>query len=62
MNIPAPTPSVPLSTAELLNQACYCRSLDTQRLQQELDRGLPGLAVDIVQTRPHLLPCRPTAR
>lgn len=54
MNIPAPTPSVPLSTAELLNQACYCRSLDTQRLQQELDRGLPGLAVDIVQTRPHL--------
>ena len=54
MSTPAPTPSVPLSTAELLNQACYCRSLDTQRLQQELDRGLPGLAADIVQTRPHL--------
>lgn len=54
MNIPAPTPSVPLSTAELLNQACYCRSLDARRLQQELDRGLPGLAADIAQTRPHL--------
>jgi hypothetical protein len=50
------TPPAPLSTAELLNQACYCRSLDTQRLRQELDAGtgMPGLAASLEQTRPHL--------
>lgn len=50
----APSPAAPLSAAEYLNQACYCRSLDTQRLQLELDRDLPGLAADIAHTRPHL--------
>lgn len=54
MPTPSSTPAALPSAAELLNQSCYCRSLDTQRLQQELDRGLPGLAADIAQTRPHL--------
>jgi hypothetical protein len=40
----------------MLNQSCYCRSLDAQRLREELesDAGLLGLASNISQTRPHL--------
>ena len=40
----------------MLNQACYCRSLDADRLREELesDASLLGLASNITQTRPHL--------
>ena len=52
MQIPAHPQAA--SSAELLNQGCYCRSLDAQRLRQELDSGTAGLAATIEQTRPHL--------
>ncbi len=46
----------PMSTAEALNQGCYCRTLSPGRLQQQLetDARLAGMAQDIAQTRPHL--------
>jgi hypothetical protein len=56
MQATLPAPAAAISTADLLNQACYCRSLDIQRLRRELDigAGLPGLAQSMEQTRPHL--------
>lgn len=56
MQPPAPLQPAALSTAQMLNQSCYCRSLDAQRLREELesDAGLLGLASNISQTRPHL--------
>lgn len=47
---------LPLSTVEGLNKACYCRTLNTDRLRENLesDPSLAGLAQRIVQTRPHL--------
>jgi hypothetical protein len=49
-----PTPI--LTTAETLNQHCYCRTLSRDRLREELENhaGLPGLMDSITQTRPHL--------
>ena len=46
----------PLDTAEALNRACYCRTLNPDRLRQHLetDPSLAGMAQDIAQTRPHL--------
>ena len=47
---------LPLSTVEGLNKACYCRTLNPDRLRENLesDASLAGLAQRIVQTRPHL--------
>ena len=48
--------SPPLSTVEGLNQGCFCRTLNQDRLRENLesDASLAGLAQRIVQTRPHL--------
>jgi len=48
--------SSPLSTVEGLNKACFCRTLNTDRLREHLesDASLAGLAQSIAQTRPHL--------
>ncbi len=54
------THSAPLlpkpSTADTLNQHCYCRTLSRDRLREELEghAGLPGLMDSITHTRPHL--------
>jgi hypothetical protein len=44
------------SSAEALNQGCYCRTLDPARLREEIDRDAcaQGLMQSITQTRPHL--------
>jgi hypothetical protein len=44
------------SSAEVLNQGCYCRTLDPARLREEIDRNAcaKGLMQSITQTRPHL--------
>lgn len=49
-------PSTGMNTAQALNQACFCRTLDTARLQDQLDSepALAGLAQNIASTRPHL--------
>jgi hypothetical protein len=49
-------PSANMTTAEALNQACFCRTLNTARLQDQLDSepALAGLAPSITSTRPHL--------
>ena len=49
---PTPIPT----TAETLNQHCYCRTLSRDRLREELEihAGLPGLMDSIMQNRPHL--------
>ncbi len=46
----------PLNTVEGLNKACFCRTLDADRLREQLqsDSSLAGLAHRIAQTRPHL--------
>lgn len=45
-----------LDTAQALNQGCYCRTLNPDRLRQHLesDPCLVGLTQHIAQTRPHL--------
>lgn len=45
-----------LNSAEALNLGCYCRTLSTERLRQQLetDASLAGMAQHIAQTRPHL--------
>jgi hypothetical protein len=45
-----------MNTVEGLNRACFCRTLNADRLRQNLesDASLAGLAQRIVQTRPHL--------
>lgn len=50
------TPSASMNTAEALNQACFCRTLNTTRLREQLDSepALAGLAQSIASTRPHL--------
>jgi hypothetical protein len=42
--------------ATVLNQACYCRTLDPDRLRHEIDSDASahGLMQSITQTRPHL--------
>lgn len=44
------------SVADALNQHCYCRTLNSVLLREELERhaGVPGLMDSIMQTRPHL--------
>lgn len=44
------------ASAEALNQDCFCRTLDLERLSQQLeaDPSLQGLTLHILQTRPHL--------
>jgi len=48
--------ALPLNTVEGLNQGCFCRTLNTDRLREQLesDPSLAGLAHSIAQTRPHL--------
>jgi len=43
-------------SAEVLNQGCFCRTLNLERLHQQLesDASLKGLLQGITQTRPHL--------
>ena len=43
-------------SAEVLNQGCFCRTLNLERLHQQLesDASLKGLLQSITQTRPHL--------
>ena len=43
-------------SAEVLNQGCFCRTLNLERLHQQLesDPSLKGLLQGITQTRPHL--------
>ena len=44
------------STVDGLNQGCFCRTLNANRLREQLesDPSLAGLAQSIAQTRPHL--------
>ena len=44
------------SSAETLNQACFCRTLNESRLREQFERdpSLKGLMQSITQTRPHL--------
>lgn len=53
-----PTPSTALSsiTAEALNRDCFCRTLNTNRLREQLesDPALKGMLTDILQSRPNL--------
>lgn len=44
------------SSAQAMNQSCYCRTLDAARLGDALDRAAsaPGLLQGITQTHPHL--------
>lgn len=44
------------SSAETLNQGCFCRTLNVNRLQEQLesDPSLRGMMDTIAQTRPHL--------
>lgn len=52
-----PIASVPtLSAAEFLNQDCFCRSLNLNRLREQIERdpSLKGLLQSMTQTRPHL--------
>ena len=43
-------------SAETLNAGCSCRTLDPERLRQQLERdpALAGLAQTLRETRPHL--------
>lgn len=52
MNTDALSPN----TAEALNLGCYCRTLNIDKLQSQLeqDASLAGMAEDIARTRPHL--------
>lgn len=45
-----------MDTAEALNLGCYCRTLNAEKLQRQLetDASLSGMAQDIARTRPHL--------
>ncbi|MDD5335097.1 MAG: hypothetical protein PHS32_15310 [Rhodoferax sp.] len=47
---------VAYNTAEALNQACFCRTLNQDRLSEQLERdaSLKGMMQNIAQTRPHL--------
>lgn len=48
--------SSPLSTVDGLNKWCFCRTLNADRLRENLesDPSLAGLAHSIAETRPHL--------
>jgi len=44
------------SSADILNHACFCRTLNERRLREQIERdpSLHGLLQNITQTRPHL--------
>ncbi|MHB8948937.1 MAG: hypothetical protein ACYC4S_07730 [Rhodoferax sp.] len=46
----------PRSPAEFLNQDCFCRTLNQERLREQIERepSLKGLMQSITETRPHL--------
>jgi len=50
------TAELSINTAEALNLGCYCRTLNTDELQSQLEKdvSLAGMAQDIARTRPHL--------
>ncbi len=50
------TPSPTRSSAESLNQFCFCRTLNKSRLREQIERdpSLKGMMHNISQTRPHL--------
>ena len=57
MLTPEPLAPVPTQrTAEALNHACFCRTLNPEQLRLEIERvpSLQGLMQTISQTRPHL--------
>ena len=45
-----------MNTVEALNKWCFCRTLNPERLREQLesDPGLAGMAQEIARTRPHL--------
>jgi hypothetical protein len=51
-----PIPLPARSSAEALNHGCFCRTLDAERLREEIERdaSLQGLMQSISHTRPHL--------
>jgi hypothetical protein len=51
-----PEPTLRPTSAEALNRDCYCRTLNTQRLREQLEAnpGLQGLLDSISHTRPNL--------
>lgn len=53
---PTPPTFPTLITAETLNRDCFCRTLNTDRLREQLERDptLNGMLADILQTRPNL--------
>jgi hypothetical protein len=53
---PIPSTAPALITAEALNRDCFCRTLNTERLREQLesDPTLKGMLASILQTRPNL--------
>ena len=51
-----PEPALSLSPAEALNRDCYCRTLNKERLREQLeaDPSLQGLTDKLLKTRPNL--------
>jgi hypothetical protein len=51
-----PVPVLNVSSAEALNRDCYCRTLNRERLREQLesDQSLKGMMENITQTRPNL--------
>ncbi len=53
---PTPASLLAACSAKVLNQGCFCRTLNLERLHKQLesDPSLHGLMQNITQTRPHL--------
>ncbi len=51
-----PAPDLDASSAEALNAGCFCRTLNVDRLREQLesDPSLKGMMANITQTRPNL--------
>lgn len=51
-----PTPPIAQRSADELNQGCFCRTLNVNRLREQLetDPSLQGMLESITTTRPHL--------
>ena len=54
--LPSPTAVPTDSSAQTLNQDCFCRTLNARRLREQMqgDSSLHGLMHSLSQTRPHL--------
>jgi hypothetical protein len=54
--IPTSSTEPSLSPAEVLNRDCFCRTLNVERLREQLesDPSLKGMMESIIQTRPNL--------